>query len=85
MIGLAWQRRVRIAAMRRPSHKFTPKRQAAARANQCAKCNKAPPAIAEKIIVLAILRGIALASNAARQLKRKQGSPIEQEHDAVPH
>ena len=84
MIGLAWQRRVRIAARRRPSHKFTPKRHAAARANQFAKCNDAVPTTAEKTIVLAILRGIARTSNAARQLKRKQGSPVEQEHHAVP-
>jgi hypothetical protein len=66
MIGLAWQRRVRIAAMRHPSHKFTPKRQAAARANQRGKCRDMAPLDAEKTIVLAILGGRDPASNCGR-------------------
>jgi hypothetical protein len=71
MIGLAWQRRVRIAAMRHPSHKFTPKRQAAARANQRGKCKDVMSLSPEKTIVLAILGGSGPASNGGRPAKRK--------------
>jgi hypothetical protein len=67
-----------------PSHKFSPKRRGRHEANHLAKCKAGVPATIEKTIVSAILCERTWASNAGRQLKRSPGSPIEQEHDAVP-
>lgn len=70
MIGLVWQRRVRIAAMRGPSHKFTPNRRGTRRANQVAECSGRKRRSVEKTIFFAILWRKGEPSNPLQQFKR---------------